>query len=287
MLTIDRKYRDPWSGRLTIRFVILSNELPRFRDASAAIAHRMLILQMTQSFLGREDRTLDDRLRTELPEILNWALEGLDRLNRNGRFTVPRSSEDAASLMLDLASPMSAFVRERCVRDPQAEVYRDDLYAAWRGWAEDNGHQAGAKSTFGRNLRAVVPEVRNTKHRINGTEFRYYAHIGLAPVSPVSGRESAGHSPAPGAGNPAPECAPNSDSQAATGHPASNGATNAQVSGGETGETGTSPLLVQYEGRNGNEFVPPSGPGRCGECHWHVEKQGHSPGCPQTTEPTT
>jgi hypothetical protein len=27
-------------------------------------------------------------------------------------------------------------------------------------------------------------------------------------------------------------------------------------------------------------FVPPTGPGRCEQCGWHVEKQGHSPDCP-------
>ena len=135
MLTVDRKFRDPWSGKLPTRFVILTNELPRFRDSSAAIANRMLILQMTRSFLGHEDRTLDSRLRAELPSILKWALEGLDRLIAEDRFTVPAASEDAANLMADLASPVSAFVRDRCVRTPTASVEVDDLYHAWMTWA--------------------------------------------------------------------------------------------------------------------------------------------------------
>ena len=33
-LTVDRKYRDPWTGRLPTRFLILTNELPRFSDSS-------------------------------------------------------------------------------------------------------------------------------------------------------------------------------------------------------------------------------------------------------------
>ena len=59
MLTVDRKYREPWTGKLPTRFVILTNELPKFRDSSGAIANRMFILRMTESFLGREDRTLE------------------------------------------------------------------------------------------------------------------------------------------------------------------------------------------------------------------------------------
>ncbi|KAA1243521.1 hypothetical protein F0Q45_25565 [Mycobacterium simiae] len=42
MLTIDRKFRSPWNSKLPNRFAVLTNELPRFRDASDAIANRML-----------------------------------------------------------------------------------------------------------------------------------------------------------------------------------------------------------------------------------------------------
>lgn len=207
MLTVDRKFRDPWSGKLPTRFVILSNELPRFHDSSGAIANRLLIMQMTNSFLGREDRTLDDRLRAELPGILNWSLQGMDRLNANGKFTVPSSSEDAAALMMDLASPVSAFVRDCCERTPGARVHRDELYEAWKRWAEDNGHESGAKSTFGRNLRAVVPELRDFQKRssLGNKMDRYYARIALSgdsPDSPGDFPESASGSPNGASGSP-------------------------------------------------------------------------------------
>lgn len=193
MLTVDRKFRDPWTGKLSTRFVVLSNELPKFKDSSGAIANRLVILQMTESFLGREDRTLDDRLRAELPGILMWALDGLDRLTRNGRFTVPDSSREAANLMMDLASPVSAFVRDLCTRGPGATVDVDHLYDKWKTWAEENGHHAGAKSTFGRNLRAVVPSLKLSQPTINGVRARLYEGIALKsygrneelPVHPV------------------------------------------------------------------------------------------------------
>jgi putative DNA primase/helicase len=185
-LTVDRKYREPWTGKLPTRFVILTNELPRFRDASGAIANRMLVLQLTESFLGREDHELDVKLAEELPAILSWALEGVDRLLRNDRFTVPKSSTEAVNLMMDLASPVSAFVRERCARDPDATIAVDDLYAAWKDWAEINGHRAGAKSTFGRDLRAVAPEVKVMNPRVDGKQVRTYIYIGLLRSSPSS-----------------------------------------------------------------------------------------------------
>lgn len=157
MLTVDRKYREPWNGRLPTRFVMLSNELPKFTDSSGAIATRMLIVPLTKSFLNREDRTIESRLLPEMPGILNWALDGLDRLIAKGQFTVPESSDAATTMMMDLASPVSAFVRERCERGPDKIVDKDSLYLDWKLWAGANGHSAGSKITFGRSLHAAVP----------------------------------------------------------------------------------------------------------------------------------
>jgi putative DNA primase/helicase len=235
MLTVDRKFRDPWSGKLPTRFLVLSNELPRFKDSSGAIANRLLILQMTNSFLGREDRTLDDRLRAELPGILVWALAGLDRLIETGKFTVPGSSRDAANLMMDLASPVSAFVRERCVRGVDESVSADDLYAAWKLWAEDNGHHAGAKSTFGRDLRAVVPELKLTQPRAaDGSRERRYSRIGLQ----VSSSTFNGVYPVP----PVPDA----PAGRGTGYNPEPAPANPQVNHGGTGGTGESAFKVQH-----------------------------------------
>jgi putative DNA primase/helicase len=274
-LTIDRKYREPWTGKLPTRFVILSNELPKFRDSSGAIATRLLILQMTESFYGREDHELDAKLHEELGPILLWALAGLDRLTRTGRFTEPETSRDAAALMMDLASPVSAFVRERCVRTPEAWVTRDDLYAAWCEWAESNGHQRTAKSTFGRDLRSVVPGVKDSHLRWGNKRVWCYAHIGLLPVPPVPPDEAAGEGLVSGTGHAVPPRKFGDYAEPGTEPPVPPGHGKPQAGGGGTGGTGRNPIVG---------FTAPSGPGRCSECGWHINTQGHQPGCPANTE---
>ena len=111
-ITVDRKYRDQWTGKLPCRFVIVSNELPQLGDASAAIANRFVPLVLGRSWLGNEDRSLEGDLRRELPGILTWALDGLERLHEQGRFTSPPSAEEALATLIDLASPVGAFLRE-------------------------------------------------------------------------------------------------------------------------------------------------------------------------------
>ena len=53
--TIDRKHMPAWTGKLPTRFVLISNELPRLRDVSGALAGRLIILRFTRSFYGQED----------------------------------------------------------------------------------------------------------------------------------------------------------------------------------------------------------------------------------------
>lgn len=114
-ITIDRKFMAAWTGRLQTRFIVLSNELPRLADASGALASRFFVLVLTNSFYGREDQRLTDKLLTELPGILTWAIGGWRRLTERGHFPQPRSALDAVQQLEDLGSPIGAFLRERCV----------------------------------------------------------------------------------------------------------------------------------------------------------------------------
>jgi putative DNA primase/helicase len=180
MLTVDRKYKEPWTGKLTARFLVLSNELPRFGDASGAISHRFVVLTMSESFLGRENTHLTAELLGELPGILSWSLEGLDRLTQSGTLTEPRSSADAILALQDLVSPVSAFVRDQCHRG--GEVAVSELFAAWKMWCEDNGHRAGSAQTFGRDLRAAVPALRMVRPRDGGDRERHYIGLSLSPA---------------------------------------------------------------------------------------------------------
>jgi putative DNA primase/helicase len=56
----------------------------------------------------------------------------------------------------------------------------DDLYKAWKLWAEDNGHKPGSAQSFGRNLRAAIPELQTYRPREEGKqERRWYSGVSL------------------------------------------------------------------------------------------------------------
>ena len=172
-LTIDRKHQQPWSGRLGARVMLLSNELPRFGDASGAIASRFIVLKMTKSYLGSEDIELDDRLRAELPGILLWALAGLDRVREQRRLSEPTTSLEAKQQLEELVSPIKAFIREVVEVDVTASTPFARVYEQYQQWCLETGRHAKNQAGFSSDLSTAQPELK-TDHRprdANGTKM--------------------------------------------------------------------------------------------------------------------
>jgi putative DNA primase/helicase len=263
-ITVNRKFKDQVSARLPTRFMIISNELPAFGDASGAIASRFVLTTLTESFLGKEDTELEQRLIAELPGILNWALVGLDRISRQ-RFTVPKSSAEAVAELQDLVSPMSAFVRDRCNQGPEHTVVIDVLYGRYRDWCVDNGHHPVSKPMFGRDLRAVLPRLQTIKQH---GEQRQYLGIGLKP-NPWD-RSTGGR---------------NAQHSGSSGSDGSDGSQNESPSGSTTGSQPGEPLephesSLQPLIDESLDIALSKTNGRCPECKWHLATQGHRADCP-------
>lgn len=183
-VTANRKYKRAWDGRLAVRFFILTNVMPKFADASSALANRFVPLIMTKSFLGEEDVGLTNKLLGELPGILNWAVEGWRRLRERGYFLPPQSSREAVRDLAELASPAAAFISERCKLDPEAVTPKDDMFAAWKVWCETNNNFSGSKEHFSVNLLAAGNgRVTLTKPRADGRRIPSYRGIRLLTES--------------------------------------------------------------------------------------------------------
>ena len=189
-LTIDRKHRSAWNGRLRVRFVIMSNELPRLSDASGALSGRFIVLTMENSFFGREDRGLLNRLQPELPGILNWALDGYLRLNERGYLLQPESAGDAIDELEALGSPVAAFVKERCAVASGLQSRPEHVFDAWKEWCSQNGRkETGTKQSFSRDLRAAIPSIRVSRPRVSGQQVRIYEGIEIASANSTPNKD--------------------------------------------------------------------------------------------------
>jgi putative DNA primase/helicase len=177
--TIDRKHLPAWTGRLPTRLVIVSNELPRLPDQAGALASRYLVLRFTESFIGREDKQLDAKLLAELPGILLRAIAGWQRLRDRGFFIQPESGQADCNQLLDISSPVGAYVRERIVVELAASEDVKAVFDDWCSWCEPKRRESGDEGTFGRNLRTVVPTLITKQKRVGKTRIRVFEGLRL------------------------------------------------------------------------------------------------------------
>ena len=177
--TIDRKNMEPVTTKLSTRFMIVSNELPRLQDSSGAFTGRMVVLRLTKSFYGVEDHNLSDRLTEERAGILHWAIEGWRRLRERGFFVQPESGLELVQQLNELASPILSFVEEKCEVDDQYSIGVNDLYKGFCEWCKEVGREPTTVQTFGRDLSALLPRLRMRNLRMGAHRERRYDGIRL------------------------------------------------------------------------------------------------------------
>jgi len=185
-VSVNRKHRHAVEVTLRTRFVVMTNEVPKFADRSGALVSRFVVLPMRQSFYGREDPDLKRNLAAELPGILLWAVDGWRRVRATHRITQPEAGRDVALQMTDLSSPIPAFVREWCEIGGDLWVAKDRLFAAFREWHREQMGQeyVGKANIFAQDLysatdQAVKPCRPRDPHDPTG-EGRIMAYGGIA-----------------------------------------------------------------------------------------------------------
>lgn len=183
-LTIDRKHRQPWTGKMTCRITMLSNMLPRLADSSGALASRFIVLKFTKSFYGEEDLDLERKLHAELPGIFRWAADGWKRLRERGRLIQPGSGVEEFESMKALGSPISQFIDERLIVGEEESSSVKEVYNAWKAFCgENNIRETGDSATFSRNLRSVLANLRTRQRGSGAQRARTFEGISLIPPS--------------------------------------------------------------------------------------------------------
>lgn len=182
-MSFEAKFRQEQVRRVPDAKLILSaNRPPVFRDDTSATFRRMLLIRFPIEIPpDRQDPWLSDKLRQEASGVLNWALEGRDRLLANSGFSLPADHATVLKQYRAEVDPtrdfLSAYYAESNNGDfiPTGKVYRH-----YRAWCESGGVHPVEERHFGRTLRSVFPGVdRRSK---GGRADREYVYFGLVPV---------------------------------------------------------------------------------------------------------
>jgi putative DNA primase/helicase len=117
------------------------NYKPKISDGSAGMWRRVRLIEFGQPISdGERDRALSQKLEAELPGILNWALEGLARVQRRGVF-VPESVLAATAEYKAEQDPLGAFLDDCCDTGAGLSISSAAMWSLWETWAIDNGEE--------------------------------------------------------------------------------------------------------------------------------------------------
>ena len=177
VIGINRKFLSQVDMRLQCRFTISANELPRLPDNCRALERRLCLLDFLVTFTGREDVHLLEKLQTEAPGIILWAMEGLRRLRKSGSFTTPAAVEPLVKDFSRILSPVIDFVDDCCELDAHSIVSARQVYDVWCRWATERGLAPNTNSVFGQRFLSQILQVRKDRQQLHGV--RQYAYTGI------------------------------------------------------------------------------------------------------------
>lgn len=152
------------------KLVFSMNETPTIDDSSEGTLRRLKVLQFNRSFEHTANPDLLGDLKSELPGILNFALDGVDNFWTEGLNPYPEMINFQNTLRLQINSPAVFF--DTCIeKDADKKLQATYAYEQYNYWSKDKGIQPISQKVFGEAMQRRFP---NTHRKIS----RYY-YVGL------------------------------------------------------------------------------------------------------------
>jgi phage/plasmid-associated DNA primase len=175
--TFPRKWIGEWTGVVPIHIWIVSNKVPVLNDP--VLPGRFIKLWFGESFVGREDITLKDRLMTELPGIAQKALRAYRRARGRGWLIQPRSGLELKGEIDSAADPWMAWVNEWLVVDGNGSVRCGKVWDCFIRWCELRGNLALLRSVSDSSKLAKKLKKIPTFRGVSTTENHPRDYLGL------------------------------------------------------------------------------------------------------------
>lgn len=151
-ITVRMLYREYFEFVPVFKLWIAGNHKPRVRGQDLGIWRRLRVVPFRVTIAESDrDPALLDKLRDELPGILNWAIRGLRIFQAQG-LVDPPAVRSATRDYQDDQDLVGEFIAERCSLDPDVRCRAGELYEAFAAWSNARGEEPMSQTAFGRRL---------------------------------------------------------------------------------------------------------------------------------------
>jgi putative DNA primase/helicase len=152
-IAIEEKYKAPRTIHPVFKFMIATNEMPALDCNDDALWDRINVIPFPNYIPpGERDRELFEKLKAELPGILNWAIAGYHSWKAGG-LAAPSSVLAATAKAREERDLVGRWIRDCCAADPAARTSVAELKRSLDLWCMDNGVSEIPSAVLGKALR--------------------------------------------------------------------------------------------------------------------------------------
>lgn len=151
-------YKDPYTITRYAKLIFNTNELPRDVEQKNSYFRRFLIVPFEITIPENEqDKALAQRIiDNELSGILNWAMDGLKRLIKQGRFTHSDLSNKYLKEYQEESDSVRLFIKEMgIVESVDNHLTLKTLFNAYKEFCIQDGYKALSNTNFSKRLKEL------------------------------------------------------------------------------------------------------------------------------------
>jgi len=145
-------YHESFEFTPTFKAFIAANYPPKISGTDDAIWDRIRKIPFNVTIPKNEqDKQLAVKLKSELPGILNWALEGCLQWQKSG-LGMPEEVKQATSQYRFDMDNVGQFIADCCTTNPLAKVPISELHESYEFWCNENDYEPAGIIIFGNSL---------------------------------------------------------------------------------------------------------------------------------------
>lgn len=169
----DVKFGDRVTFNNYAKLVFATNQIPQVKQNDPAYYSRWIIINCVNSFdenNPKTDRQIISKITTneEQSGMLNWALDGFERLMKNNKFSYGFTTEDVQMIMEKSGSSLASFVHEELEEKANNWVSKEEMYKQYEKYATEKKLSPKlTKNMVGRELARYAPYIFDSKQGKN------------------------------------------------------------------------------------------------------------------------
>ncbi len=190
-VTAQHKNKQPFDFVNYAKLIFACNKAPELEDDTTALWHRMIVIEYPNEFLDTNPKTdpkLKEKLTVddEISGIFNWAMEGLKRLRKNGKFSYDKTPVATKKQYDTLRNHVIRFAEKEKISN-KVDIYipKNKLYKDYKDWCANQNPPLKPYNpiSFSKKLYEAVLGCTSDKVQIDGKRINVYMDIGYDDYS--------------------------------------------------------------------------------------------------------